>query len=435
MKRWHVYLLPVIFILIATLPAIAAEDTKMDKETLENKIEGWYPTGLPLINYSSDEGFGYGLRGYIYYDGNKDDPYYDVAPYFLQMYAQFFQTTNGVQYHELNVDMPYFMGTKFRIMTALVYEKNLNANYFGLGAKNATRPLTDNTGDTHSTYSGFLDYTEENEGYAKWYNYTITKPKYFFSLFRKLPANFQVMAGVEFKKVTIETWDGDKFDGDNQVETLLYRDRNIVPGYKGGWTNYARFGAGYDTRDYEPDPNRGVYVDYCIEVSTPALGSEYSFYKNTFGARTYLNPVKPLVFAFRVGYTTAAEDIPFYEQNWFGFPLSRKNGLGGNWTLRGYKADRFVGRTMTLANVEARWRFAGVSGAGQKFDFKLVGFADTGCVYDEAADPVTKPRFADYHHSFGGGLVIAWNQATIIHFYAGFSKEDMGIFINFEHVI
>ncbi len=409
-------------------------EQKLSPEKLEKKKEGWYPTGLPLVNFSSDDGFGYGLRAYMYYNGERTDRYYDTAPYFLQLYAQYFATTNGVQYHELNADMPYFMGTKFRIKSAFVYEKNLNANFFGLGAKNANKPLTDNLGKEYDKYADYQKYIDDNEEQTKWYKYTLTKPKYYLYLFRNLPQHFKAMMGAEFKKANVDPWGGRKFDGTTMFPTYLETlGKDAVPGYDGGWTNYARFGIGWDTRDYEPDPNKGFYIDYCFEAATSLLGSEYDFQKNTAGARAYFNPWKPIVLAFRGAYTTASNDIPFYEMNQFGFALSRQNGLGGNRTLRGYKADRFVGKTMTLANAEIRGQFYEVSGAGQRFAFKLVAFFDSGNVYDASGDPFSDPRWGDYKNSYGGGLVIAWNLATIIHVYYGMSKEDTGLFINFEH--
>ena len=35
----------------------------------------------------------------------------------------------------------------------------------------------------------------------------------------------------------------------------------------------------------------------------------------------------------------------------------------------------------------------------------------------------------------GGGIVIAWNQATIIHIYYGMSDETSALSIDFKHAI
>ncbi|HDP80670.1 MAG TPA: hypothetical protein ENN21_07495 [Spirochaetes bacterium] len=408
---------------------------KLSEDVLSKKKEGYYVTGLPLVNFSSDDGFGYGARVYLYNNGQKDDAFFDSTPYFMQLYAQYFATTGGVQYHELNLDMPYFLGTKFRVLTALVYNIELNANYFGQGADAAQQKFSPSAAapETFSKYADFADWVDDNEGYAKYYNYTIHKPKTYIYLFRNLTEELKLMVGAEFKYINIYSWKDEKFDGDRQIITKFDEDRDKLTGTPGGWTNFARFGIGYDTRDYEPDPNKGFYIDYCIEMGTGLLGSEYTWVKNNAQAQLYLNPVKSLVFAFRVGYTAAALDIPFYEEDYFGFALNRRQGLGGNRTLHGYKKSRFVGRTMTVGNFEPRWEFAEVSGAGQRFAFQLVGCLDAGNVYDDSMDPFTDPRFDDYKIGYGGGLAIAWNQATIVHFLYGRSSEDSSISIDFNY--
>ncbi len=163
------------------------------------------------------------------------------------------------------------------------------------------------------------------------------------------------------------------------------------------------------------------------------LGSDYDFDRHTAAARIFLNPFSPIVLALRGAYTDANGDVPFFEMNKFAFALSRWDGLGGNRTLRGFKQDRFVGRTMTMGNAEVRLSFAEIAGVGQRFEFKVIGFVESGNVYDKAGDPFNEPRWNDYKTSYGGGLVIAWNLATIIHAYYGVSAEDTGIFVNFEH--
>lgn len=413
------------------------EAAKLSEDTLAKKKEGYYVTGLPLVNFSSDDGIGYGVRLYLYNNGNKTDAYFDSTPYFMQMYLQYFATTKGVQYHELNFDFPYLMGTKFRVKTAFVYNVELNANYFGQGADAAndklSTPVSLGSVKTFSKYADYQDYIDDNENYYKYYNYQIYKPKYYIYLFRDLTDELKLMIGAEIKYINIYTWKGHHHDGSEQVITKLDEDRNKLTGTNGGWTNFVRFGIGYDTRDFEPDPNKGYYFDYSIEAASGIIGSEYNFIKNNVQAQYYFSPVKKLRFGFRVGYTASAYDIPFYEEDWFGFALNRRQGLGSNRTLLGYKKSRFVGRTMTCASFEPRWQFAEVSGAGQRFAFNLLGFIDTGNVYDDSFDPFSDPRFSDYKVTYGGGLVIAWNLSTIVHFLYGKSKEDSSISIDFEY--
>ncbi len=427
----------IVSFLFIMITAVGIHAAKLSEDTLKKKKEGWYPTGLPLINFSSDEGIGYGLRGYLYYNGSREDKYFDTAPYFFQMYIQLFTTTLGRSYHELNVDMPYFLKTAFRVRTAFAYDENINANYFGLGAGVSDQKLTDSSGNTYDTYE---DYESEflksnNNSNYKYNKYTYTKPTFFLNIYRDIGEYIKLLVGAEIKKVDIEPWDERRFelDGHKYTAGLTLLEDEQPLGYAGGWANFGRFGIGLDTRDYEPDPKRGFYLDYAYEIADGSLGSDYDFDRHTAAARIFLNPFSPVVFAFRGAYTDANGDIPFFEMNKFAFALNRRDGLGGNRTLRGFKQDRFVGPTMTMGNAEIRLSFAEIAGAGQRFEFKIIGFVESGNVYDKAGDPFNKPRWNEYKTSYGGGLVIAWNLATIIHAYYGVSAEDTGIFVNFEH--
>jgi len=60
-------------------------------------------------------------------------------------------------------------------------------------------------------------------------------------------------------------------------------------------------------------------------------------------------------------------------------------------------------------------------------------FADAGNVFNSPADPFVSPDLKDYKYSAGAGCAVSWNRATVIHCYAGKSREDLGISINFGH--
>jgi len=65
----------------------------------------------------------------------------------------------------------------------------------------------------------------------------------------------------------------------SEAQTRLAADctaRRIV-GCSGGRDDYLRFGISYDTRDYEPDPNRGTFIDLALDAGTVALGSQYDY--------------------------------------------------------------------------------------------------------------------------------------------------------------
>jgi|HubBroStandDraft_1064217.scaffolds.fasta_scaffold30279_2 hypothetical protein len=106
----------------------------LDARVLAAKQEGGYVTGLPLVNYDSNVGVGFGARAYYYRDGSRDDPRFQYTPYLQRVYGQAFVTTEGLQYHTIDYDVPYLLGSPYRLRAAAVFERNPVAYYFGRGA-------------------------------------------------------------------------------------------------------------------------------------------------------------------------------------------------------------------------------------------------------------------------------------------------------------
>lgn len=418
-----------------------SSNAKLSEETLKDKKTGWYITGLPLINYASDDGTGYGARLYFYYNGKNGDKYFDESPYFLQVYAQFYTTTKGFSYHELNFDKYNIFGTKYRIKSAFVYERRINANFYGIGSNITKNNLIDINGNEYSTYDDYESFLKSsNYEYFKYNKYEYKKPAYWLDFFGDITGPFKFLAGFEIKYADIVSWQNKRFEdekGNDHVSetTLLDLSKDSIKGYNGGWTNSVRLGAAFDTLDYAPDPGKGFYVDYSFKASHEFTGSDYNYYRSTIGARSYITVFRHLVIAMRAGYTDTSGGTPFYEMQYFDFLFDSQQGLGGYRTLRGYPLNRFVGETMTLGNIELRFKFAEITPFRQRFAFKLIAFADTGNVYDKAFEPFTYPGFGNYRYSYGGGLVVAWNLATIIHAYYGISPETTSVSINFNHSI
>ncbi len=430
--------LTLITLITLIIPARLA--ATLSDDTLKNKNEGYYFTGLPLVNYTTDDGLGYGARVYLYNNGMRNDKFFAESPYLMQLYAQFYTTTEGYSYHELNLDMYSIAGTKFRVKSALAYEKRTNANYYGQGE--GIKSLTDASGREYDTYSQYeSDFLKKNNYRNFLYNkYSYTMPKYWMKLVGEMIRSISLITGFEINKVAIESWDGRKFTGAdghryNSGPTLLDITRGSITGYDGGWTNAVKAGIVYDTRDYPPDPSTGFYIDYTFHAVSRYTGSDFNYHRSTMGARRYVEIFKPLVLALRVSYTDTSKGTPFYDMPHFEFLEDTVNGLGGNRTLRGFPMNRFVGETMAMANAELRLRMGEVTPGGERFTFKMIAFADTGNIYDRAADPFRNPGFSQYKTCWGGGLVVVWNLATVIHFYYGVSRETTQISIDFNHSI
>jgi len=125
--------------LVCLLARSAAADGLSDDEVAKKNTGGYF-TGLPLVNYTTDTGLGYGARVYYYFDGDRDDPRFKSTPYLYRVFLQGFASTRGLQFHWLDFDAPKIGDTPYRIRSQLIYERNINQNYFGQGNA-ALRPL------------------------------------------------------------------------------------------------------------------------------------------------------------------------------------------------------------------------------------------------------------------------------------------------------
>lgn len=419
----------------------------LNDKDFEKKKTGGFFTGLPLGNYDPNKGIGYGVRVFYFDNGAKESPLFRRTPYRHKLYAQFFQTTNGFQFHEVNWDSPYIGNSLFRIRGALLYEKNTWANYYGTGSRSLNALGTDfSTGTTYSKYSEFNDElrkvdTTTGTTNAAFNRYSYERPAIVATLERDFFGGIvRPQIGLQVSKYNLRDLQGTKVQAtggegvSNATLLTLLNQQGLVTGYGGGFHNTVRAGLAIDTRDFEPDPNKGQLFEIIAEASSPALGSAYNFARYTVSEKFFFSPFEKfidLVFATRVAYSQTAGNVPFYVMNQIGSTENTSSAaLGGLRSIRGYKDDRFVATNMALANFEIRWTMFDFTVLGQRFAPILVPFFDIGSPFDS---PKEFSRSV-WRYSYGAGVRIAWNQATIIMFDYAMSKEDSNMFINFNHI-
>jgi outer membrane protein assembly factor BamA len=220
-----------------------------------------------------------------------------------------------------------------------------------------------------------------------------------------------------------------------EATTLFASDcaAHRILGCGGGFDNVLRLALSLDTRDFEPDPNDGVYAELSSEIATKALGSQYDYARVMLSVRGFYSPIPKkadLVIAVRGLYEVQSAGTPFFSQVWLPFIDDNHEGLGGFRTLRGYDQDRFVGPIIALTNYELRWTFVRFRVLNQGLGLIAVPFLDMGRVFDN----VGQTSFSDWKRAQGIGLRIAWNEATILMADYGFSSEGSGLYLNFNHI-
>jgi Omp85 superfamily domain len=430
-------------------PARAGRLTLAD---LANKKEGGYVTGLPLSAYSTDIGVGLGARVYYYWNGERDDPRFATTPYLYRIFLQGFASTRGIQFHWLDLDAPRIFSSPYRIRSQLIYARSINNNYFGHGER-ALPPLRfPGAADPDRGYDSYADYTRAlqaitagGQTFAKYDQYDLLRPIWIASVERLFAGDrMRVLAGFGLSYGRIRDYTGTQVDatdaaGDTvqatSAQTRLAADcaAGLLVGCGGGRDNYLRLGISYDTRDFEPDPNRGVFVDLGVDVGSVALGSEFDYVRVLTAARGYWSPLPEradLVLAGRVMFVGQTNGAAFFSMDALPFTDDPRAGLGGHRTMRGFRQDRFVGSVMTALTTEVRWTWGRLRVAGQRFAFIAVPFFDIGRPFDALGDLSLR----DWQPSYGGALRIAWNLATLVTADYGISSEDTGFYVNFNHM-
>jgi Omp85 superfamily domain len=430
-------------------PGLGAKERLTDEDYARKEVGG-YVTGLPLFNYDPNTGYGFGGRLYYYYDGDREDPHFLYTPYLHRLIVQAFATTKGAQDHLLDYDAPTFLGSLYRVRATFEYEAASAWPYYGTGTRSLA-PLSF-PGAPGVTYGNASDYDAatqrlyaNNQTYALYNLFSFKRPTLQLGLERLLLGGvLRPLVGLGFAYNSITDTTGQTTTAvdanGSQVQaveapTLLASDcaAGRIVGCGGGWDNVLRLALSLDTRDFEPDPNSGVYAELSSETALRPLGSQYQYERIMLSVRGFYSPVPrlaDLVLAVRGLYEIQTSGTPFFSQVWLPFIDDNHEGLGGVRTLRGYRQDRFVGPIIALTNYEVRWTFTKFRALHQGFGLILVPFLDMGRVFDD----VGQTSFAGWKRSQGMGFRVAWNEATIIMVDYGFSEEDSGLYINFNHI-
>jgi hypothetical protein len=414
------------------------------------KNEGGYVTGLPLAAYDPTIGAGFGARGYYYYDGDRTDPLFAYTPYKERLILQVFATTRGAQDHLIDFDAPNFLGSLFRVRATLEFEAANVWPYYGIGSRSMA-PLSF-PGAPEMTYATSTDFQRATHAvqrngttYGLYNSLGFQRPTLQLGVERLLLGGvLRPLIGVGLAYNRLTDFSGQQTDatgpgGANvrapEATTLFASDcaAHRILGCAGGFDNVLRLALSLDTRDFEPDPNDGVYAELSSEIGTKALGSQYDYARVMLSVRGFYSPIPKLadlVIAVRGLYEVQSSGTPFFSQVWLPFIDDNHEGLGGFRTLRGYDQDRFVGPIIVLTNYELRWTFLRFRVLKQGLGLIAVPFLDTGRVFDN----VGQTSFADWKRAQGVGFRIAWNEATILMADYGVSSEGSGLYLNFNHI-
>lgn len=446
---------------VASIPFLEAQEKdtlsfvkskRMSDDDLLKKKEGTFFTGIPDFSSDPVTGFGFGVRSNVYWNGERTNPLFAYTPYLAKLKVNAAYYTSNARELVMSLDVPYYKGTRWRFKIDFKAQQNPTNLYFGLTDATLGQLRLPSTPEGGTTYSTYAEYDNARKilrpgevGEASLVTDALSnrfrETEYMLNFkadYALGNGKWRVMGGYEIQHLSYKTFEGEEAEAINPITgeettapngfSLLRRDfdQGKISGLEGGWISILQTALIFDTRDFEPDPTKGYYFEVANEYSSNLIGSQFNFnklflqgkgfWKLPFGKRT--------VVASRVGMGTIfGSEAPFFEFQDQWSPDGSINALGGKQSLRGYRANRFLARSMWFTNLELRYRFLETKLGKQRFAFGVAPFFDAGTVRDRWQDlNFTKIKF-----SYGAGLRIAWNQSTILSFDYGKSKED-GLF-------
>lgn len=402
----------------ADAPAASEEAPPPAEQTAEKESwqeDGWGWGALPAINFNSDDGVGFGAIGDIYrFDG-------ETAPYRADLGFLIFFTSEGSQYHRVNLDLLRVAGTPLRLTTRVQFQSTKVRNFCGL-----VPPGDCDEDDARQVYeeavaNGQIDpnATKEEDFVRQYYLVRITDP-YLFLNGRYALANagpFKVEAfGSYFGQLVLP---GDL--GSDESYPLSLYDTAFGTREK-GFLSTLQAGIMFDNRDNEPSPVEGGWLEASLRGSSPALGSDWEH----LGFNVTLRGYTPLG-TRKVVLTDRLVVDGIFGDTYTG-DLSRAGGsqiydfFGGQRAGRGVRSGRVLGKARALNQTELRATVWSPRPFGVLVDITLIGFFDAG--YWAKDFDALGGDDAAFVWGTGGGFRIAANKNFIVRFDMGFSALE-----------
>jgi len=323
---------------------------------------------FPIILYDSDIGFGLGGR-MLLKDYWKKKESFDLIIFVSSKGEQLYYFQFSLPDAELRQRKSYSLAYDFKIE----WDKLLKSNYFGIGNNSP--------------------------------NNDFQFPREYFKIDQIISHTFfpVVIGEAGFLLVHHTAYNFDESWNTIQSET---------PGVEENLSVVLSGSLRLDTRDSQIHPTAGERVFLKAGFSHPGWGSDWnnslyrlesSLYRRLFNS--------PHILAIRLWLQQINGTAPYQE-------LSK---IGDSWTVRGYKADRFLDQSMLLSSLEYRFPLYRALGG--------VAFLDAGRVTPQLKDL----DFEGLHSDWGWGLRYYLTN-FVARFDMGFSTEGVRVFFNFGQV-
>ncbi|MDR1226540.1 MAG: outer membrane protein assembly factor [Prevotellaceae bacterium] len=408
---------------------------------------GWNVGMLPALSFDSNLGFQYGgIVNFFYYGDGSTYPHYQHS-----IYAEVSQYTKGSTIFRTYYDSKYLLpGLRTTVDMAYVTDKMMKLHGFN-GYKAAYIPdYVDKDAD---------DYISEG-----FYSYNRKLFRVVSVLQGAISGNLRWAAGLDFYNFDIGAVDKKKLDlPEDSTAYEYYASYGGLPRdeVKGGSHIYLKGGLVYDTRNFEPNPMKGMCTELLFLFSPDIEGRNNTHAKITLVHRQYFTILpQNLSFAYRIGYQgTLFGHTPWYLQQNINVLMLRKTlseGLGSSSTMRGSVRNRIVGDGVIFANAELRWKFLHFKLIKQNWYLSTNPFVDMGMIVQPYRESemeqmhedintysVARPKLITTdkeapHVCVGAGFQLVMNQNFIISadFGKALDKRDgnTGLYIGLNYL-
>lgn len=256
--------------------------------------------------------------------------------------------------------------------------------------------------DNVLNFFGLGNDTDDDEGSSRFYQAQLSQVIVEPYLLYELERGIRLTIGPTFEFIDIEQ-DDDRFVGTPQAGI----SRNTFePQWLGGFEMDVELG----TIDNPQAPLQGIRLATSADINIGLENTSASYSTLASSLSLYVSPIlSPTVtIATRVGTAHLIGDFPFYDAN----------TLGGTTNLRGYRANRFAGRTSFYNNWEVRAKILDYAGYLAYGKLGLLTFFDWGRVW---ADEETSQTL---HTGYGVGLWTQIINTVVLNGTLGLSDED-----------
>ncbi len=381
-------------------------------------------SGIPAVNYIADNGLGLGAIVAAYFNDGES------APYRTAITLQLFISTKLVQDHNVIVDSLRLFDLPLRLNARVGYLSSLTQNYCGVGGSVTCDPavaaaaasdagLVDDKSNVNDSYDQFVGHYYQRRFMSP---YGLLNLRY--ALIERTPGQ-QMRVEVTGGYRAFYFIPGNVFadEANNLTPYAGSLFANDHPDGEGGLSSVVQAGLMLDSRDNEPAPTEGWWIEGSARTTTPGLSTwNYGGFNVTVRGYTHLpvaNLDRRLVLANRFTIDGLVGDVPIQE-------MARLGGsqdvyaFGGADTGRGIRVQRYLGKAKVINMSELRFRFFEFGFFEQSFALTAAAFVDAALIGDE----LIQPKDLGVVGSGGGALRIAWNENFIVRLDVGASPSE-----------